>query len=86
MHLQKISFVSKLSYLAGLEIKKLLRSPLATDWKNVDGRCKFLVTSLFDVNDATHSMARSFRFDCLKISQAGVSINLEVNCDLAHFL
>ena len=50
-----------------------------TDWGNVVGRCKFLVASLFDVNDATHSMAQSFRFDCLKISQAEVSINLEVN-------
>ena len=34
-------------------------------------------------------MVQSIRFDCLKISQTEVSINLEVNwlsvCDLAHF-
>ena len=52
-------------------------------------RCRFLV-GLNNFNDAYHSMARSVRFDCLKISQTEVGINLEVNwlclCDLAHFL
>ena len=42
-------------------------------------RCKFLVASLFDVNDAAHGMAQSIRFDCLKIFRTEVSINLEVN-------
>ena len=42
-------------------------------------RCKFLVASLFAVNDAAHSMAQSIRFDCLKISRTEVGINLEVN-------
>ena len=42
-------------------------------------RCRFLVASLFDVNDAAHSMAQAIRFDCLKISRTEVSINLEVN-------
>ena len=53
-------------------------------------RCKFLVASLYNVNDAAYSMAQSIRFDCLKILQTEDSINLEVNwnclCDLAHFL
>ena len=52
-------------------------------------RCRFLV-GLNNFNDAYHSMALSVRFDCLKISQTEVGINLEVNwlcvCDLAHLL
>ena len=53
-------------------------------------RCKFfLVASLYNVNDAAHSVARSVRFDCLRISRTEVSINLEVNwlclCNVAHF-
>ena len=64
---------------------------MATNWTNIVARCKFLVASLYNVNDAAHSMARSIRFDCLKISQTEVGINLEVHanwlclCDLAHF-
>ena len=53
-------------------------------------RCRFLVTGLNNFNDACHSMALSVRFDCLKISQTEVGINLEVNwlclCDLANLL
>ena len=53
-------------------------------------RCRFLVTGLNNFNDAYHSMALSVRFDCLKISQTEVGINLKVNwlClwDLAHLL
>ena len=37
-----------------------------TNWRNVVITCKFLVASLYDVNDAAHSMVRSIRFDCLK--------------------
>ena len=51
-------------------------------------RCKFLVASLYNVNDAAHSMVLSIRFDCLKISWTKVGIILEVNwlclCDSAH--
>ena len=35
--------------------------------------------SLYNANDAAHSMAQSIRFNCLKISQTEVGINLEVN-------
>ena len=60
-----------------------------TNWRNIVTRCKFLVVSLYNVNDAAHNMGQSIRFDCLKISRTEVSINLEVNwlsvCDLAHF-
>ena len=54
-----------------------------TNWRNI-------VANLYNVNDAAHSLARSVKCDCLKISQTEVGINLEVNwlClwDLAHFL
>ena len=60
-----------------------------TNWRNLVTRCKFLVASLYNVNDAAHTMVQSVRFDCLKISRTEVSINLEVNwlcvCDLPHF-
>ena len=60
-----------------------------TNWRSIVTRCKFLVVSLHNVNDAAHNMVQSIRFDCLKISRTEVSINLEVNwlsvCDLAHF-
>ena len=53
-------------------------------------RFKFLVASLYNVNDAAHSMVQSITFDCLKILVTEFGINLEVNwlclCDLAHFL
>ena len=72
--------------LTGLEIKEILRSPE----KYMVARCRFLVTGLNNFNDAYHSMALSVRFDCLKISQTEVGINLKVNwlClwDLAHLL
>ena len=41
-----------LSYFAGLGIKIILRSP---NWRNILARCKFLVASLYNVNDAAHS-------------------------------
>ena len=41
-----------------LEIKKILRSSfLVTNWRNIVARYKFLVTSLYNVNDAAHSLA-----------------------------
>ena len=59
---------------------------LATNWRNIVARCKFLVASLYNVNDTIHSMVISIRFDCL---QTKVSINLEVNwlclCDFFTF-
>ena len=78
--------------LVGLEIKK--KNPQISCWqptqeKCIVARCKFLVTSLYDVNDAAHSMAQSIRFDCLKILRTEVGMNLEVNwlclCDLAFY-
>ena len=85
------NFKSFKFHKTGLKIKKILRLPLlVTNWRNIVARCKFLVASLYNVNDAAHSMVQSIRFDCLKISRTEVSINLEVNwlcvCDLAHFL
>ena len=59
---------------------------MATNWRNVVARCKFLDAGLYYVNDATHSMVISIRFGCL---QTEVSINLEVNwlclCDFFTF-
>ena len=69
-----------LSYPKGSKLKKSSGYLLATNWRNIVNRCKFLVASLCIVNDVTYSMARSIRFDCLKILRAEVSINLEVNC------
>ena len=42
---------------------------MATNQRNIVTRCKFLVASLFNVNDAAHRTGRSIRFDCLKISR-----------------
>ena len=74
----------------GSKLKKSWGYLLATNQRNIVTRCKFLVASLFNVNDAAHSTGRSIRFDCLKISRKKVSLNLEVNwiclCNLAHFL
>ena len=59
---------------------------MATNWRNVVARCKFLDASLYNVNDATHSMVITIRFGCL---QTEVSINLKVNwlclCDFLTF-
>ena len=53
----------------GLELPKSSGCLLAT-------RCRFVVTSWNNLNDSAHSMARSIRFDCLKISETEVGINL----------
>ena len=78
------------SHFSGLEIKKSSGRLLATNWRNIITRCKFLVASLYNVNDAAHSLVRSIRFDWLKISRTEVGLNWEVNwlcvCNLAHFL
>ena len=52
------------------------------NWRNIVARCKFLVASLYNVNDAAHGIARSISFDCLKISPTEVGINLEINWPL----
>ena len=39
----------------GSKLKKSLRRLLATNWRNIVARCKFLVASLYNVNDAAHS-------------------------------
>ena len=58
--------------MQGSKLKKSSGRLLATNWRNI-------VASLYNVNDAAHSMARSIRFDCLKISWTEVGINFEVN-------
>ena len=72
------------------KLKKSSGHLLATNWRNIVGRCKFLVASLYILNDAANTMAQSIRFDCFKISRTEVGKNLEVNwlclCDLANFL
>ena len=74
----------------GSKLKKSSGRLLATNWRNIITRCKFLVASLYNVNDAAHSLVRSIGFDWLKISRTEVGLNLEVNwlclCNLAHFL
>ena len=47
-----------------------------TNWRNIVTRCKFLVVSLYNVNDAAHNMVQSIIFDCLKISWTEVSIKV----------
>ena len=39
----------------GLKLKKSSGHLLATNWRNIVTRCKFLVTSLYNVNDAAYS-------------------------------
>ena len=63
-HLHVILLVS-----TGLELQKSSGCLLAT-------RCRFVVTSWNNLNDSAHSMAWSIRFDCLKISETEVGINL----------
>ena len=69
--------------LQGSKLKRSLGCLLVTNWRNI-------VTNLYNVNDAAHSLARSVKFDSLKTFQTEVGINFEVNwlclCDLAHFL
>ena len=72
--------ITVLSYPKGSKLKKSSGCLLATNWRNIVNRCKFLVASLCIVNDVAYSMAQSIRFDCLKILRTEVSINLEVNC------
>ena len=65
---------------------------MATNWRKIVARCKFLVASLYNVNDTAHSMEPPIRFDCLQKPHTEVDINyyyyLEVNwpwlCDLAN--
>ena len=49
---------SKLSIpsMSGLEIKKSSGHLLVTNWRNIVARCKFLVTSLYNINDAAYSV------------------------------
>ena len=50
-HKQEGLHTKSLSW-SGLEIKKILRW---TNWRNIVARCKFLVASLYNVNDVAHS-------------------------------
>ena len=67
----KVTIRKLLAYKAKKKLKKSSGRLLATNWRNIVTRGKFLVASLFNVNDATHSTVQSIRFDCF-------GINLEV--------
>ena len=41
----------------GSKLKKSPSRLLATNWRNIVSRCKFLVASLYNVNDAAHSIS-----------------------------
>ena len=41
----------------GSKLKKSPSRLLVTNWRNIVARCKFLVTSLYNVNDAAHSIS-----------------------------
>ena len=78
-----ILWITRLFGLQGSKLKRSLGCLLVTNWRNI-------VTNLYNVNDAAHSLARSVKFDSLKTFQTEVGINFEVNwlClneDLAHF-
>ena len=60
------NFKSFKFHKTGLKIKKSSGRLLVTNWRNIVIRCKFLVVSLYNVNDAAHNMVQSIRFDCLK--------------------
>ena len=49
---------SKLSIpcVSGLEIEKSSGHLLVTNWRNIVARCKFLVVSLYNINDAAYSV------------------------------
>ena len=50
--------IVKLWFLCqGSKLKKSLSRLLATNWRIIVGRCKFLVASLYNVNDAAHSIS-----------------------------
>ena len=64
----------------GSKLRKSSDHHLATNWRNIVARCKFLVAILYNVNDTAYSRVRSIRFDCLKISRTEVGMNImEVN-------
>ena len=43
----------------GLKLKKFSRRLLTTNWRNIFARCKPLVASLYNVNDAAYSFRAS---------------------------
>ena len=42
--------------IQGLKLKKSSVCLLTTNWRNIVARCKFVVASLYNVNDAVHSI------------------------------
>ena len=62
---QRMTFGVILIFGVGVEIEKIQMSPFGKQLEKIIivARCKFLVTSLYNVNDAAHSMALSIRFD-----------------------
>ena len=46
----------------GSKLKKSSVRLMATNWRNIVARCKFLLASLYNVYDTAHSMARSRRY------------------------
>ena len=50
-----LRLLSMLKLLQGSKLEKSSGRLLATNWRNIVTSCKFLVASLYNVNDATHS-------------------------------
>ena len=65
--------------MQGSKLKKILRSPCGDQLEKYSRQMQIFSRSLYNVNDVAHSMARSIRFDCLKISWTEVGINFKVN-------
>ena len=68
---QRTTFRVILIVRAGVEIEKILMSHFGKQLQKITivARCKFLVTSLYNVNDAAHSMALSIKFEVWKYSR-----------------
>ena len=64
----------------GLKVKKILRFPFGDQLEKYSQQMQIFSCQFVYCNDVAYSMARSIRFDCLKILRTEVSINLEVNC------
>ena len=63
--IQRTTFGVILIVRAGVKIEKILMLPFGKQLEKIIivARCKFLDTSLYNVNDAAHSMALSIKFD-----------------------
>ena len=52
----------KITIIQSSKWKKSSGRLLATNWRNLVTRCKFLVASLYNVNDTNHSIRACFRY------------------------